>query len=122
MKITLAENGMWGGRIPDIIRNDHIILRFENITIEFKEEEFEFVRSLLSVTIQDLYKKTRKLVKEYDNKCDIERKFHEEMEPLLLKIVESSDDFELYDKLVNFHNDFWEDVYKDPLGDIDIHQ
>ena len=67
MEIKLAEDGMWGGVIPDVVRNNRITLKLgDNLLLKLSGEEFEYLRSFLDETTKDMFKRCQAIVENYD--------------------------------------------------------
>jgi hypothetical protein len=105
MEIKLAENSMWGGIIPDVIRNNRISLKFGNdLRLDFSGEEFEYLKSFLDQETQNWLKICQKIVKQSDEKDDIMRKYYHKLDDAT---DEKKDIYDLRLILADFYNEYW---------------
>ena len=103
MDIKLAEDGMWGGKIPDILRNDRIKIKFNDMVIlDLNSAEFDYLRIFLDVKIQDLFNTAQKIVKSYDARTKVMQELEDNLSPLLKKNEVMQGIF--YD----FYDKYWE--------------
>ena len=118
MKIQLDENGMWGGLIPDILRNDRISININGVVLRFSKEEFEQLRSFLDKITQDLYNKAEEIVKENDKKSQVVSRFMKAYK--VIEAKDSQDTYELENLIYEFSNAYWNldlDAFKKWLKD-----
>ena len=86
MEIKLAEDSMWGGKIPDILRNDRIKIKFNNLVIlDLSSEEFDHLRTFLDAKTQNLFDIAQKIVKSYDARTKVMQELEDNLSPLLKK-------------------------------------
>ena len=116
MKIRLAENGLWGGVIPDVIRNNEIAIKFgDNLRLDLSGKEFDHLKTFLTEETQNWFVLCQKIVKNDDKKDDIFRKYYGQMEELLSS---RNQWYEMQTILMNFYNDYWEADRGEALNDI----
>ena len=105
MKIRLAENGMWGNVIPDVVRNNRISLKFgDNLRIDLSGKEFDSLKSLLNEETQNWFRICQKIVKGSDNRDKTMRKYYDQ---LMEALNNKKTNFELVSILMDFYNDYW---------------
>lgn len=103
MEIKLAEDSMWGGKIPDILRNDRIKIKFNDMVIlDLNSSEFDYLRTFLDAKTQDLFNIAQKIVKSYDARTKIMQELEDNLSPLLKKNETAQEIF--YD----FYDKYWE--------------
>jgi hypothetical protein len=106
MEIKLAEDGMWGGVIPDVLRNNRISLKIgENLRLDLKDEEFEKLRSLLDQKTQNWFDIAQKIVKENDRKDHLVRDYLQKINDVLNKKENYNEKLQLI--VVDFKYDYW---------------
>jgi hypothetical protein len=109
MEIKLAENAMWGGVIPDVLRNNHISLRFgDELRIDLSSEEFDKLKTLLDQETQKWLNDCRKIVNANDAKDKIFQQYYEK----LTREIDNKEWDRIYLTLLYFYNEYWDVKYE----------
>lgn len=115
MEIKVVDDGMWGGVIPDVLRNNRITLKTKNLEFTFENDEFDNLRKCLDDKTQELFNIAQGIIKESDAKDKIVRDMRtyiDKLNSLYIKDFQNGDLEEIWENLTDLYANYWNVDYK----------